>query len=108
MKTGCVNCGAEVEDTETFCMECGRRLTRETPLQSPSSVPSRKENRTVQKLLSTIMILLGIGIIILSVYMAMITSYLDEPPDWTDLIWIVLGLALIFGGFVVYRSKTFH
>jgi hypothetical protein len=49
MKTGCVKCGAEVDDTATFCMECGSPLA---PLEA-SSKSSASSGRNWRDLYGT-------------------------------------------------------
>lgn len=39
----CLKCGSKVEDTMTFCSECGTQLKGEIPSAAPSPEPSEKQ-----------------------------------------------------------------
>lgn len=82
----------EVEDTATFCLECGGRL-------GVPSAPLRKKKHE-SKWMGGFLIIMGIGLVVSSAYGAMLGSYMGEPPSLEEIFSLVVGIVVIVSGFV--------
>lgn len=49
----CKNCGAQLEDSVTFCTQCGVRLTKPAPSPAPEAVPASESSPAPEPVLTT-------------------------------------------------------
>ena len=75
----CRNCGSQIDEDSRFCSTCGVKI--ETERKSQNQIAERRKRRKrIRK--TSIVILIGTGMIIGSVWMLRSMPFSEHPCDW--------------------------
>lgn len=106
----CPNCGHKLTDNSNFCPNCGKKLNinQDEPEQffyeeTSDNFKSKKEHRIINKIVMVISVVLGIIIIVMSVYSyAHRYDYYKFDSGWTRSMYASKGKAFNYNRLIRY------